>query len=66
MLTYASRIGITIAEHNYASPGGTEVENYLKRSGLLEQAQDLLRLDSMKEDVPEDRLIEGIRKLVSE
>ncbi len=66
MLDYASRIGITIAEHNYASPGGTEVENYLKRSGLLEQAEDLLRLDSMKEDVPEERLIEGIRKLVSE
>ena len=66
MLTYASRIGITIAEHNYASSGGTEVENYLKRSGLLEQAEDLLRLDSMKEDVPEERLIEGIRKLVSE
>jgi uncharacterized sporulation protein YeaH/YhbH (DUF444 family) len=66
MLAYASRIGITIAEHRYASPGGTEVETYLKRSGLLEQATDLLRLDSMKEDSPEDRLIEGIRKLVSE
>lgn len=66
MLTYASRIGITIAEHRYTSPGGTEVEVYLKRSGLLEQAADLLRLDSMKEDSPEDRVIDGIRKLVSE
>ncbi|MBE9487496.1 MAG: DUF444 family protein [Chloroflexi bacterium] len=66
MLDYASRIGITIAEHSYASPGGTEVERYLKRSGLLQQAEELLRLDSMKEDVPEERLIEGIRKLVSE
>ncbi len=66
MLQYSSRIGITIAEHRYASPGGTEVETYLRRSGLLEQAADLLRLDSMKEDVPEDRLIEGIRTLVSE
>ena len=66
MLSYASRIGITIAEHRYASSGGTEVETYLKRSGLLEQAAELLRLDSMKEDVGEDRLIEGIRKLVSE
>ena len=66
MLAYASRIGITVAEHRYASPGGTEVETYLKRSGLLEQAAELLRLDSMKEDSPEDRLIEGIRKLVSE
>lgn len=66
MLTFASRVGITIAEHRYASPGGTEVETYLNRSGLLEQAAELLRLDSMREDVPEDRLIEGIRKLVSE
>lgn len=66
MLTYASRIGITIAEHRYASPGATEVQTYLKRSGLLEQAADLLRLDNMKEDSPEDRVIEGIRKLVSE
>lgn len=66
MLQYASRIGITIAEHRYTSSGGTEVETYLKRSGLLEQAADLLRLDSMKEDVPEERLIDGIRNLVSE
>ncbi len=66
MLAYASRIGITVAEHRYTSPGGTEVETYLKRSGLLEQAAELLRLDSMKEDSPEDRLIDGIRKLVSE
>ncbi len=66
MLTYASRIGITIAEHKYASPGGTEVQMYMKRSGLLEQASDLLRLDNMREDSSEDRVIEGIRKLVSE
>lgn len=66
MLTYASRIGITIAEHRYAAAGGTEVETYIKRSGLLQQAADLLRLDSMKEDSPEDRVIDGIRKLVSE
>jgi len=66
MLAYSSRIGITIAEHRYTSPGATEVETYLKRSGLLEQAVELLRLDSMKEDEPEERLIEGIRRLVSE
>jgi len=66
MLAYASRIGITIAEHKYASPGGTEVQMYLKRSGLLEQASELLRLDNMREDSSEDRVIEGIRKLVSE
>ncbi|WP_303721516.1 DUF444 family protein [Malonomonas rubra] len=66
MLSYASRIGITIAEHRYTTPGGTEVQMYLKRSGLLVQASELLRLDSMREDASEDRVIEGIRKLVSE
>ncbi|SHJ89227.1 hypothetical protein SAMN02745165_03468 [Malonomonas rubra DSM 5091] len=66
MLAYASRIGITIAEHKYATPGGTEVQMYIRRSGLLEQASDLLRLDNMREDSSEDRVIEGIRKLVSE
>lgn len=66
MLTYANRVGITIIEHSYAPSGGTEVEKYVKQSGLRDQAADLLRLDSMKEDASEDRLIEGIRKLVSE
>jgi uncharacterized protein len=66
ILSFVNRIGITIAEHRYATSGNTEVENYIKRSGLLEQAHNLLRLDSMSEEVGEDRLIEGIRKLVSE
>jgi uncharacterized sporulation protein YeaH/YhbH (DUF444 family) len=66
MLAYASRIGITIAEHSYATGGNTEVQAYLKKSGLLDQAHDLLRLDNMSEDEDENRLIEGIRKLISE
>jgi len=66
MLSYASRIGITIAEHSYGTSGNTEVQAYLKKSGLLEQAQEMLRLDNMSEDEGEDRIIEGIRKLISE
>ncbi len=66
MLGYASRVGITIAEHSYGSSGNTEVHNYLKKSGLLEQANDLLRVDNISENETEDRLIEGIRKLTSE
>ncbi len=66
MLRYASRIGITIAEHSYGNKGHTEVQNYLNKSGLLDQAQDLLRVDNMSEDESEDRIIEGIRKLISE
>lgn len=66
MMNYVNRMGITIAEHPYGSGGNTEVERYLKKSGLLEQRPDLIRLDTLKEDSDEPRLIEGIKKLISE
>jgi len=64
ILTYASRVGITIAEHPY-NPGRTEVEKYLFASGLLAEKPEIIRLDVMKDDADEARLIEGIRKLIS-
>lgn len=64
MLGYANRVGITITEHSYSS-GNTEVERYLKRSGLLTDKPELLRLDVMSEDSDEPRLIEGIKSLIS-
>jgi uncharacterized sporulation protein YeaH/YhbH (DUF444 family) len=64
MLTYTSRVGITIAEHGTGS-GGSEVEKYLKKSGLLTEKPDLIRLDVMGKDADEPRLIEGIKKLIS-
>lgn len=64
-LTYASRVGVTVAEHAYGSSGNTEVERYLKKSGLLEKKSELLRLDTMGEDAEEPRIIEGIKKLIS-
>lgn len=66
MLTYTNRVGITVAENGYGISGSTEVEKYLKKSGLLEEKEDLLRLDVMKKDSDEPRLIEGIKKLISE
>lgn len=66
MLTYANRVGITIAEHTaYGSRGATEVERYLKGSGLLEEKPELLRMDVMGEDADETRIIDGIKKLIS-
>jgi hypothetical protein len=65
MLTFANRIGITIVEHSYSSGGRTEVDNYLKASGLLQEKPDLLRVDVMGEDAQEGRLIEGIKNLIS-
>lgn len=64
VLSYANRVGITIAEHGYGSGGGTEVERYLKASGLLTTHPEHLRMDVLKPDADETRLIEGIKKLI--
>ena len=61
MLQYTNRVGITITEHTSDSLNSTEVERYLKKSGLLEKMPALLRLDTMGEDSDEPRLIEGIK-----
>ncbi len=65
MLEYANRIGITVAENGYGGSGNSEVEKYVKRSGLLEEYPELIRLDVMSKDSDEPRIIEGIRKLIS-
>ena len=65
MLTYVSRMGITIAENGYGVSGGSEVEKYIKGSGLLEEKKNLLRLDVMSKESDEGRLIQGIKNLIS-
>lgn len=65
MLTYASRVGVTVVEHGSREWGKSEVEKYITDSGLLKDKPELLRLDVMGHDVDETRLIEGIRKLIS-
>jgi len=65
MLSYASRVGITIAENGYGISGQTEVEKYLRSSGLLEEKKEYLRLDVITKDTSESRLISGIRDLIS-
>jgi uncharacterized sporulation protein YeaH/YhbH (DUF444 family) len=65
ILAYASRVGITIAENGYGISGQSEVETYIKKSGLLEDKKDLLRIDVITEDTDETRLISGIRQLIS-
>jgi hypothetical protein len=66
MLTYANRIGISIAEHSTEATHSSEVEKYLKKSNLLEEKPNLLRLDVMQENADEPRLIEGIKHLIGE
>ncbi|KMQ50263.1 UPF0229 protein YeaH [Chitinispirillum alkaliphilum] len=65
ILTYASRVGITIAEHAYSAGQKTEVEKYIADSGMLNEYADYLRMDVIQESADESRLIEGIRKLIS-
>ena len=65
MMEYASRIGVTIAEHASSSKNNTEVERYLKKSGVLEKHPRLIRLDVLDESSDEPRLIDGIKKLIS-
>ena len=65
MLTYVARIGITIAENNFGVPGRSDLERYIRESGLLEEKPSLIRLDVLDRDSSETRLIEGIRALIS-
>ncbi len=65
MLNYVSRIGISIVEHSYAGSNQTEVEKYLKSSGILTKHSSLIKMDVMGEDADDSRIIQGIKRLIS-
>lgn len=65
MMTYTSRVGITIAQSAFNLGNKTEVEKYVRDSGLLTEKPDLLRLDVMPESADEQRIISGIKRLIS-
>lgn len=64
ILGYINRIGVSIAQNSYTLQSESVVERYLKRSGILKNS-NLIRLDSLKSNSDQDRIIEGIRKMVS-
>jgi uncharacterized sporulation protein YeaH/YhbH (DUF444 family) len=66
MLTYASRLGITVTRHSYGAEIETDLERYLNKSGLTEKKDTEFRMDAISEDANEARLIEGIKKIISE
>ncbi|MCP5109035.1 MAG: DUF444 family protein [bacterium] len=66
MLKYTNRVGITVARNSYSAGRETDMERYLKRSSLLEKRAADIRLDVMTDDADEPRIIEGIKKLISE
>jgi len=65
MLSYVARIGITIASNSFGIPGRSDLEKYIKKSGLLEEKPDMIRLDVLDRGSTEPRLIEGIKALIS-
>ena len=65
MLLYVSRMGITIINSGFET-AKSKFETYLESTNLLKEFPSLIRLDSVDQSVDEKRLIEGIKKLVSE
>ncbi len=66
MKSYASRVGITVAENSYTARNSTIVESYIKKSKLLETAPDVFHLDSFRaEEADETRIIASIKILIS-
>jgi uncharacterized sporulation protein YeaH/YhbH (DUF444 family) len=65
MLSYVSRIGVSIVENSYVGSNQTEVEKYLKSSQILTQHGDLIKLDVMSENADDTRIIQGIKRLIS-
>ena len=65
MLSYVSRIGVSIVEHSYVGSNQTEVEKYLKSSQILTQHGNLIKLDVMSENADDTRIIQGIKRLIS-
>ncbi|MDY6880899.1 MAG: DUF444 family protein [Thermodesulfobacteriota bacterium] len=66
MLSYANRVGITIATRSYDAGRTSELARYIEMSGLLKKKGDLLKIDTVLEDSGEKALIEGIRKLMAD
>ena len=64
ILKYVNRIGITIVS-TYFGASMNLFENYLGQSGILQKHPDLIRMDTMGvQEADEDRLIEGIKRLI--
>ncbi|MBC2705506.1 DUF444 family protein [Desulfobacula sp.] len=65
MLNYVSRVGVSVVEHSYVGSKQTEVEKYLKSSGILNKYGNLIKLDVMGEEADDSRIIQGIKRLIS-
>ncbi len=60
-VSYCNRIGMTVVNGDYRK---TTFESAVELSGLLKSMPSLIRLDKIDQNASQERLIEGIRKLV--
>jgi hypothetical protein len=66
VFSYVNRMGITVVRNNYMSKDrDTEFEKFLKDGSIIEKHKELVHLDVITEDADDNRLIEGIKTLVS-
>ena len=65
ILSYANRFGITIAERQFGAGRETEVERYIRKSKLLDEMPELIRLEVLSDDADETNLMESIKRLIS-
>lgn len=67
IMSFVSRMGITIARNAYAGSGDTKVEKYIKKSGLLEANKELLRMNALVAgEADQSMILKSINDLVSE
>ena len=64
-LTYSSRIGITVARMATYGVYASTIERYMANSRLLAEFPKLIRMDTVSESDSEERLINGIKNLIS-
>ncbi len=65
MVNYSNRVGITIARANASGGSISVMERYIKDSGLLDKQREKLRMDSVTGEPDDDRLLKGIKRLIS-
>ncbi|MPM11134.1 hypothetical protein SDC9_57473 [bioreactor metagenome] len=67
LLPVVSRIGITVSKNSWTGENETTVEKNIAQSGIAEKRRKEFRIDGFNADTAdESRIIESIKKLVSE
>jgi len=67
LLPVVSRVGFTISKNSWTGENETTVEKNITQSGIVEKRRKEFRMDGFNADtVDEARIIESIKKLVSE